>query len=98
MLDRRFRTARDVNAELNAALKALGEEELATRCRRLDVPVLVVAGAEDPRPPFAVESLVAALPRAELVVMPGVGHLPWLEDPDGLRALLRQFLANVADP
>ena len=25
-----------------------------------------------------------------------VGHVPWLEDPEGLRALLRQFLANVA--
>jgi proline iminopeptidase len=59
--------------------------------------VLVVAGEEDPRPPFAVDSLVAALPRAELVVMPGVGHLPWLEDPAGLRALLRRFLADVAD-
>lgn len=98
MVDRRFRTARDVNAELNADVKVLSEEELATRCRTLDVPVLVVAGEEDPRPPFAVDSLVAALPRAELIVMPGVGHLPWLEDPEGLRALLRQFLAKVADP
>ena len=97
MLDRRFRTARHVNAGLNADIKTLSEEELAMRCRTLDVPVLVVAGEEDPRPPYAMDSLVAALPRAELVVMPGVGHLPWLEDPEGLRALLRQFLASVAD-
>jgi proline iminopeptidase len=97
MLDRRFRTARDVNAELNAHVKALKEEDLARRCRTLDVPALVVAGEEDPRPPLAVDSLVGALPRAELVVMPGVGHLPWLEDPEGLRAVLRRFPGSIVD-
>lgn len=97
MVDRRFRVAGEVNAALNADVKALSEAELAARCRTLDVPVLVVAGGEDPRPPFAVDSLVAALPRAELVVMPGVGHLPWLEDPDSLRAQLRRFLTEVAE-
>lgn len=96
MIDRHFRTARNVNAALNADVKVFSEEELAARCGTLDVPVLIVAGEEDPRPPFAVDSLVQALPRAELVVMPGVGHLPWLEDPDGLRAALRQFLTQVA--
>ena len=96
MVDRRFRVAADVNAALNADVKTFSEVELAARCRTLDVPVLVVAGEEDPRPPFAVDSLVASLPRAELAVMPRVGHLPWLEDPDGLLALLRGFLADVA--
>lgn len=96
MLDRRFRISREVNAELGAAVKALPEAELVARCRRLTVPVLVVAGEEDPRPPPAVDSLVAALPRAELTVMAGVGHLPWLEDAEGLRACLRHFLLRVA--
>lgn len=96
MVDRRFRVAGEVNAALNADVKARSQEEVAARCRTIDVPVLVVAGEEDPRPPYAVDSLVAALPRAELVVMPGVGHLPWLEDPDRLRALLRRFLSDVA--
>jgi len=98
IVDRRFRVAGEVNAALNADVKAFTEEDLVARCLTLDVPVLVVAGEEDPRPPFAVDSLVAALPRAELAVMSGVGHLPWLEDPDGLRRLVRRFLAGVADP
>ena len=55
-----------------------------------------MAGAEDPRPPFAVDSLVAALPQVELVVMPGVGHLPWLEDPGALREALRRFIMKAA--
>ena len=96
MVDHRFRVAGEVNAALNADVKSLSEADLAARCSTLDVPVLVVAGEEDPRPPFAVDSLIAALPRAELVVMPGVGHLPWLEDPDGLRVLLRRFLTEAA--
>lgn len=95
MVDPRFRIARDVNAAINADTKAFGEEELVRRCRSLDVPVLVVAGEEDPRPPFAVDSLVAALPQAELVVMPGVGHLPWLEDNEGFRSVLRRFLTAL---
>lgn len=95
MVDRRFRTAGDVNSALNAETKAFGEEELARRCRSLDVPVLVVAGEEDPRPPSAVYSLVEALPRAQLVVLPGAGHLPWLEDPERLRTALRSFLTTV---
>jgi proline iminopeptidase len=89
--------AGEVNAVLNADVKSLSEVDLAARCNTLDVAVLVVAGQEDPRPPFAVDSLIAALPRAELVVIPGVGHLPWLEDPDSLRVVLRRFLTEVAE-
>jgi proline iminopeptidase len=95
IVDRRFRVAGNVNAELNADGKTRTEDELARRCRTLDVPVLVVAGEEDPRPPFAVDSLVAALPDAERVVLSGVGHLPWLEDPEALRTVLRGFLSRV---
>lgn len=95
MLDRRFRVALNVNAALNADVKAFMEDELTARCATLDIPVLLVAGYEDPRPPFAIDSLAQALPRAELVVMPGTGHLPWLEDPDRLRAVLRQFVTRV---
>jgi proline iminopeptidase len=95
MIDRRFRIAREVNAALNADVKAFTEEELTARCRTLDVPVLIVAGEEDPRPPFAVDSLGRSAAPG-LVVMPGVGHLPWLEDPDGPRAVLRQFVTRVA--
>jgi proline iminopeptidase len=58
--------------------------------------VLIVAGDEDPRPPFAVVSLAEALPRAALVVMPGTGHLPWSDDTGALRAVLRQFVKRLA--
>jgi pimeloyl-ACP methyl ester carboxylesterase len=43
----------------------------------LDVPVLIVHGAEDQLIPVAeAEAMAAALPSAKLVVVPGGGHLP----------------------
>jgi proline iminopeptidase len=36
--------------------------------------------------------MVAALPRAELRLLDGVGHRPWVEEPGGLRSVVRRFL------
>lgn len=38
------------------------------------------------------DSLAAALPEARRVVLPGVGHIPWLEAPEPSFAALRGFL------
>lgn len=80
----------ECNAALNAEEKATDESAVLARCERLDVPVRVVHGAADPRPVWSVASLVAALPDAELHVLDGVGHLPWLEDPTGFGQLVRE--------
>ncbi|WP_367137464.1 alpha/beta fold hydrolase [Saccharothrix sp. HUAS TT1] len=74
-----------VNEEANAALVAesLGwdERDLVSRCRVLDVPTLIVDGAADVRPRWAVDSLADALPDVARVVLPGAGHVPWVESP-----------------
>lgn len=57
------------------------EEELIARCRRLDVPTLIVAGAADVRSRWPVGSPAAALPDVARVVLPGAGHLPRVESP-----------------
>jgi pimeloyl-ACP methyl ester carboxylesterase len=63
----------------------------------LAIPTLVVAGDHD-----AIVSseesrhLAAALPRTELAVLPGCGHLPNLEDPFGFNELLGGFLRSAA--
>ncbi|MCO1660401.1 alpha/beta fold hydrolase [Pseudonocardia humida] len=73
------------NAEAAAAYYAPGAPDpAATRdaLRALDAPVLLLAGEYDVALPPAVAAEVAALlPRAELVVQPGAGHFPWLDDP-----------------
>ncbi|HKN93445.1 MAG TPA: hypothetical protein VJU60_03860, partial [Thermoleophilaceae bacterium] len=46
-------------------------------------------GEEGPR------EMARLLPGARFVVLPGVGHVPWLEDERGLRAELRDFVSSV---
>jgi proline iminopeptidase len=85
----------DCNAQLNAETKTWDETALAARCRALTVPVLVLHGERDPRPVWALDSLLDALPDGELRVVPGAGHLPWIEAPDLVAAQLRQFIVRV---
>ena len=61
----------------------------------VDTPVLIVAGAKDVlTPPSHSQALADALPAAEHVVVPGVGHLLQLERPgpvtDGILGLLER--------
>lgn len=83
----------DCNAAINAEVKQeLSNHDLATRCRALKLPVLIVDGTEDIRPRRAVDSLHEALPNARRVSLEGAGHLPWTEDPDGFRQAVASFL------
>lgn len=80
---------RNEPAGLAAALRGIGTgvmEPLWDRLPELAMPVDVVAGASDARYVALGERLVAALPQARLVVVPGVGH-----------ALPRAAPAAVAD-
>ncbi|WP_051900061.1 alpha/beta fold hydrolase [Streptomyces aureus] len=61
-----------------------------------DVRVLLVAGELDSGPLPRVAAAVAELfPRAELAVLPGAGHYPWLDAPDALRDTIAGFLDRV---
>jgi proline iminopeptidase len=88
-----------VNFECNTAINAenkhtWGTSELSAACGKLEVPVLIVDGAEDIRPRWAVDSLERALPRASRQMLKGAGHCPWVEDPNGFRSAVGSFLAN----
>jgi 2-succinyl-6-hydroxy-2,4-cyclohexadiene-1-carboxylate synthase len=76
---------------LAAALRGLGAGAMAPlwdRLAALDVPATVAVGARDPAYVALAERLVAALPRAELVVVPGAGHGLPREAPDAVARLL----------
>jgi proline iminopeptidase len=72
------------------------EASLVAECRAFGVPVLIIDGAEDLRPRWAVDSLEEALPRVGRVVLPGVGHVPWLEAPEAVGTLVREFVRGGA--
>ena len=73
----------------------------ADRARLADFssPVLLLAGEVDVNtPPPLVAEFAALFPQAEVVVQPGAGHYPWLDDADWFSAAVTAFLADAADP
>ena len=53
------------------------------RLGELEMPALVVWGAQDPYIPVSFGRAYAeVLPNAELVELPHAGHIPWLDRPD----------------
>lgn len=61
----------------------------------LAAPVLVVAGEFDPGlPPKRAAEYAGLFPDAELVVLPGTGHFPWLDDRETLARVVVEFLSR----
>jgi proline iminopeptidase len=79
---------------LNADRRRFPSDALLGACQALQVPVLLVDGADDLRPRWAVDSLERALPDVRRVVLPGAGHLPWVEAPAAFRSAVTGFLAR----
>jgi len=79
------------NALHGLAGRADSRETLPT----IDVPTLVLVGAEDVlTPPAEAATMAAATQRARLDVIPAAGHLANLENPAAVNAALRAFLTR----
>jgi len=75
------------------ALEASVLQDRATPLENIRVPTLVVAGDEDRVLPVAMTRAMAArIPRAELVLMPGAGHFPNLEQPERFNQIVLDFI------
>jgi proline iminopeptidase len=81
-----------VNALLDRTWQAMGDWDWRKDFRRLAVPALILQGEEDFQPRAAAEEWAGALPGAELVVLPGAGHLAWLDRPDAVSETIRSSL------
>jgi proline iminopeptidase len=79
------------NAAINAETRSWDEGDLVRRCRDLHVPTLIIDGASDPRPRWAVDSLYEALPDCRRVEL-ATGHVPWADAPEPFAAVLREFV------
>lgn len=88
----------DEAAERYAGPGAFRPAEARAVVAAWDARVLLVAGELDSGPLPRVAAEVADLfPRAELAVLPGAGHFPWLDAPDALRETVAGFLGRAAD-
>jgi proline iminopeptidase len=75
---------------------SLGEFDFTARLRAVTCPVLVLHGTDDPIPLASSRSIARELPDAELVVLDGSGHVPYVEAPDELFAAIRRFLETTS--
>jgi 3-oxoadipate enol-lactonase len=84
----------DQQLPLEGKVKAVWPDvPVSARLAEIDAPTLVVVGTEDLDDIKAIaDKLVAEIPGARLVPIGGAGHLPSLERPDELNALLVEFL------
>ena len=82
-------------AGIVAALGAMRDRADSTPgLARIDVPALVVSGAEDALvPPSEAEAMAKTIPGARLALLPGVGHLPNFEAPEAFNDAVRTFLS-----
>ena len=82
-------TRREKHARLLASLGA----DLRERARGIGVPALVIHGTADPLVPMsAADELSDLIPNAELVVIKGAGHLPYLTHAGEVNAAMSRFL------
>ncbi|GAA3367225.1 alpha/beta hydrolase [Streptomyces sannanensis] len=84
------------NIEVVAAFGAEGAfdpDATRTALARFAPPVLLLAGETDlGAPPRAMAEFTELFPNARLVIRPGAGHFPWLDDADGFVATIAEFL------
>lgn len=73
--------------------EALARYDVTERLPQITVPTRVVAGAEDPgTPPEVGRALAAAVPGADLVVVPAAAHIVNVARPAELAAVVREHL------
>ncbi len=79
------------------ALHAIVTTDFRAILPRITVPTLVIVGEEDiVTPPSAAEFLAQNIAGAELVKIPGAGHLTNIERPEAFNAALETFLDRHA--
>jgi 3-oxoadipate enol-lactonase len=80
-----------------AACAALAELDLRPELKAVNVPVLVLVGEFDEAtpPPMSYE-LVAGLPQARLLIIPGCAHVPQLQSPRVFLEAIGDFLSAPA--
>ncbi|MCU1639581.1 MAG: hypothetical protein JWL94_2228 [Microbacteriaceae bacterium] len=93
-------TLLDVDDESYAlCCEALAAFDVTTEVQGIRSPTLCASGEFDlPTPTAQLQDLAARIPGARHVTIAGVAHLPALERPDTVAALLLEFLAPPNEP
>jgi pimeloyl-ACP methyl ester carboxylesterase len=72
--------------------RAVDHFDVRSDLSRIDVPCLVVVGAQDrATPPQKSRELCHGLPHCELIIVEGAAHLPMLQQPEAVSAAMLRF-------
>ena len=75
---------------------AVRDADFTEAARRIAVPTLCIVGDQDgSTPPALVRSLADLITGARFEVIPDAGHIPCVEQPEALTALIRNFVASL---
>lgn len=92
-----WQIALQASSGADASLGALAHVDQRNIMGQLQMPALVVVGAEDGVVPADIGKFAAdLLPRGQLVSIPGCGHAPFLEDADTYHSALLTFLVEAS--
>ena len=83
----------DVEAACDALIALANRPDRRPMLAGIDVPTLVIAGEEDLiSTPEEMELIAKEIAGSEFVIIPGVGHLSTLEEPEQVGQVLARFL------
>jgi len=85
-----------LNPEVNAMLfgSMAKRYDLRDGLKKLDRPVLIVQGHQDPIGDKTAEDIHALIPGSTLAYINKSGHFPWIEQPDAFRKIVATFLGK----
>jgi 3-oxoadipate enol-lactonase len=78
-----------------ACCEVLAEADLSDDLGRIDIPLLAIAGADDPAtPPERLASIVESVPNGRLVILESAAHVPTYEQPVALAAAILNHIGR----
>ena len=70
---------------------SLGAWDFRAELRTIHVPTLVIEGADSKAPLDDARGWAGALPDGRLLLIPGAGHMNWLDQPGAVVSALDEF-------
>ena len=84
---------------MRSLLELAGRADYGPVLPTISVPTLLLYGSKDVRSPVVVgEAMREAIPQAQLAVIPGAGHLTFLEEPDAFNTRVRRWIRAHPGP
>jgi proline iminopeptidase len=79
-----------------AGMELVDVEGLVAGLAKVTAPVLVVGGERDTLTGLeSVHQVAGSFPGARVAVVPGAGHFPWVDEPEGFRSAIDPFLGTL---